>query len=76
MKTIAIIKYVFLSIGALMLAGAFYLYQDKQAFLKRAETVQGTVIELISKRSDNSTTYAPVVTFTTKKGTKSNLLHQ
>lgn len=70
MKTIAIIKYVFLSIGALMLAGAFYLYQDKQAFLKRAETVQGTVIELISKRSDNSTTYAPVVTFTTKKGNK------
>ncbi len=53
-----------------MLAGAFYLYQDKQAFLKRAETVQGTVVELISKRSDKSTTYAPVVAFATKAGNK------
>lgn len=70
MKTIAIIKYVFITIGALMLAGAFYFYQDRQAFLKKAETVQGTVVELISKRSDNSTTYAPVVSFTTKAGNK------
>ncbi|MFH6968050.1 DUF3592 domain-containing protein [Flavobacterium sp. FlaQc-28] len=70
MKTIAIIKYVFLTIGALMLAGAFYFYQDRQTFLKKAETVQGTVVELISKRSDNSTTYAPLVSFTTKAGNK------
>ncbi len=70
MKTIAIIKYVFLTIGALMLAGAFYFYQDRQTFLKKAEIVQGTVVELISKRSDNSTTYAPLVSFTTKAGNK------
>ncbi|WP_206733612.1 DUF3592 domain-containing protein [Flavobacterium sp. YO12] len=38
--------------------------------MKKAETVQGTVVELISKRSDNSTTYAPVVSFTTKAGNK------
>ena len=68
MKTLSIIKYVFLTVGAAVLAGAFYLYQDKQEFLKRAHTVQGTVVDLIPKRSDNSTTYAPVVSFKTKKG--------
>jgi hypothetical protein len=68
MKTLSIIKYVFLTIGAIMLAGTFYLYQNQQDFLKKANTVQGTVIELVANRSDNSTTYTPVVAFKTKKG--------
>lgn len=41
---------------------------DKKAFLEKAETVQGTVIEMIAKRSDDSTTYSPVVSFKTKTG--------
>lgn len=65
-----IIKYVFSIIGLALLIGAFYLYQNKQAFLKKAEVAQGTVIELQSSRSDNSTTYRPVVEFTTKTGKK------
>ncbi|MHC0447871.1 DUF3592 domain-containing protein [Flavobacterium sp. 3-218] len=63
-----IIKYVFLTIGLALLAGAFYFYQSKQAFLDRAVKVQGTVTALIPSRSDNSTTYKPVVSYTTKEG--------
>ncbi|WP_125722859.1 DUF3592 domain-containing protein [Flavobacterium ustbae] len=63
-----IIKYVFLIIGLALLAGAFYFYQSKQAFLNRAVKVQGTVTALIPSRSDNSTTYKPVVSYTTKEG--------
>ncbi|WP_281232747.1 DUF3592 domain-containing protein [Flavobacterium gelatinilyticum] len=70
MKVVSIIKYVFTAIGLALLAGALYLYLDKKDFLKNAETVQGTVVELISKRSDNSITYAPVISFTTKEGNK------
>lgn len=63
-----IVKYVFLIVGLAMLSGAIYLYQSKRAFLDRAVTVQGTVTELLPSRSDNSTTYKPVVAYTTKDG--------
>jgi len=68
MKAFSIFNYVFSIIGACLLAGAIYLYIDKQAFLEKAETAQGTVIEMIPKRSKDSTTYSPVVSFTTKSG--------
>lgn len=68
MKAFSIFNYVFSLIGAGLLAGAIYLYVDKQAFLEKAETTQGTVIEMIPKRSKDSTTYSPVVSFTTKSG--------
>ncbi|MFD1602275.1 DUF3592 domain-containing protein [Flavobacterium artemisiae] len=63
-----IVKYVFLIIGLALLGGAFYLYQNKQAFLDKAVKVQGTVTDLIASRSDKSTTYRPVVSYTTKDG--------
>ncbi|MBB4802442.1 hypothetical protein HNP37_002515 [Flavobacterium nitrogenifigens] len=68
MKAFSIFNYVFSLIGAGLLAGAIYLYVDKQAFLEKAETTQGTVIEMIPKRSKDSTTYSPVVSFITKSG--------
>lgn len=68
MKAFSIFNYVFSIIGASLLAGATYLYVNKQAFLEKAETTQGTVIEMIPKRSKDSTTYSPVVSFTTKAG--------
>lgn len=68
MKAFSVFNYVFSLIGAGLLAGAIYLYVDKQAFLEKAETTQGTVIEMIPKRSKDSTTYSPVVSFTTKSG--------
>ena len=72
MKAFSIFNYVFSIIGACLLAGAIYLYIDKQAFLEKAETAQGTVIEMIPKRSKDSTTYSPVVSFTTKSGQQIN----
>ncbi|PBJ09034.1 DUF3592 domain-containing protein [Flavobacterium sp. ACN6] len=68
MRIFSIIKYVFLIIGAALLTGAFFLYQNKSAFLEKAVSVQGTVIEMVAKRSDNSTTYSPVISFKTKSG--------
>ncbi|WET02125.1 DUF3592 domain-containing protein [Flavobacterium sp. YJ01] len=68
MKAFSIFNYVFSIIGACLLAGAIYLYVEKQAFLEKAETAQGTVVEMIPKRSKDSTTYSPVVSFTTKSG--------
>lgn len=70
MKAITIIKYVFLTIGTAMLAGAIYLYLDKQTFLEKAEVAQGKVVEMLSSRSNNSIMYRPVFEFTTKDGQK------
>lgn len=68
MKVFSIFNYVFSIIGACLLVGAIYLYINKQAFLEKAETTQGTVVEMIPKRSKDSTTYSPVISFTTKTG--------
>lgn len=68
MKALSIIKYVFATIGLGLLIGAIYLYLDKQSFLKTANVAPGLVVELRASRSDNSTTYSPVVSFTAKDG--------
>jgi hypothetical protein len=68
MKTLSIVKYVFAAIGVAMLLGAFLLYRSTSSFLAEASTAQGTVMELLPMRSDDSTTYKPVVQFTTEKG--------
>ena len=68
MKGFFIFKLVFSMVGAGLLAGAVYFYFDKKIFLEKAESTQGTVIEMIARRSDNSTTYCPVVSFKTKLG--------
>lgn len=70
MRIISIIKYVFTAIGVVLLVTAIYLYFSKLTFLKSAETAQGTVVELISKRSSNSIMYTPVISFITKEDHK------
>lgn len=70
MNIISIIKYVFTVIGLALLVGAFYLYLDKQTFVKKAEIVDGKVVELLVRRSSNSIMYTPVVSFITKEGSK------
>lgn len=59
------IKYIFALIGAGMLVGAFFLFTGTQDFLKTAKTTQGTVVDLISSRSSDSVTYAPLIEFNT-----------
>ena len=70
MKIINLLKYIFILIGLGLLAGAFYMYQNTSEFLRNATRADGTVIELIASRSSDSTTYTPVVTFTTLEGEK------
>ena len=68
MKTIAIIKYVFLLVGIGMLAGALSWYQNTQSFVAQALKAEGTVVELLRSSSSDSTTYRPVVHFSNQNG--------
>lgn len=72
MKALKIVQYAFLIIGAAMLAGTFFMVQNTQQFLQTSLKAQGTVIDLIEKRSSssssNSRTYSPKVQFTTATG--------
>lgn len=66
MKTISIVKNTFGLIGLAMLIGTLLVYQNTQSFLATAHVTNGTVIDLVSSRSNNGTTYAPVVVFYTQ----------
>jgi hypothetical protein len=68
MKAIAVIKYIFLTFGLIILIGAFFLFADTKDFLKDAQTTHGKVIELIRSRTSDSIVYMPVVEFETKEG--------
>ncbi|MBM0744338.1 DUF3592 domain-containing protein [Phormidium sp. CLA17] len=64
------IGYPFLLAGIGMLAATFFTYINTNTFLKDAIKTEGTVIELIRSRSDDSITYQPVVVFVSQKGEK------
>lgn len=64
MRVIAILKYLILLVGLGLLIVAFYLFQSSSSFLDGAVTTEGTVIELVRSRSEDSITYRPVVQFT------------
>jgi len=51
-----------------MLVGAFFLYKGTQAFLVDAIVTEGQVVDLVESRSNDSSTYAPVVEFKTFNG--------
>lgn len=68
MKVIAIMKYVFALAGIGMLAGAFFLYRSTSTFLGEAITADGTVVGLERSRTRDSSTYKPVVRFTSETG--------
>lgn len=70
MKTITISKYVFTIVGVGLLIGALFLYQSASAFLAKATTADGTVVDLVRSRSSDSITYRPVVQFMNQKGEK------
>lgn len=59
---------IFLLIGMGLLIGSFFAYQNSSSFLDAAIKTEGTVIELIASRSKNSTTYKPLVQFTSQTG--------
>ena len=68
MKVIAIVKYVFTLVGIGMLVGALLVYRSTSSFLTEAAKTEGTVVELAKSRSSDSTTYRPVVQFTSQSG--------
>jgi len=64
MKAVAVVKYTFTAVGLLMIVLALAWYANVRAFIARAAVAPGTVVDLLPSRSDNSTTWRPVVRFT------------
>ena len=62
------IKYIFAIVGALFIFGSIYSAFSTYKFLNSADIGFGEVIDLVESRSDDSTTYAPVVSFQTYNG--------
>lgn len=69
MKLASILKYLFSIVGLGLLVGTYYVYKNTGDFLKSSQVANGTVIELVSSTSDNSSTlYRPTIEFLTDEG--------
>ncbi|HEX7129392.1 MAG TPA: DUF3592 domain-containing protein [Rhodanobacteraceae bacterium] len=76
MKTVTIVKFVFLVVGVAMLAAAVYMYGNTRSFLAGAVRANGTVVALQRTESlehdDHHTyqtvSYFPIVQFTDASG--------
>lgn len=68
MKSVKIIKYVFSAIGIGLLLGAGALYQHTSAFVARASSTSGVVVELVESRSSDSVTWKPRVSYSDAHG--------
>jgi hypothetical protein len=74
MKVLKIVTRVFSILGIGMLLGSVFVYQNTRSFLAKAVEAQGRVIGLERSRSSSSSstrsssTYRPVVEFTTASG--------
>lgn len=68
MKVPSILKYVFSIVGVALFVGTLMSYKSTSDFLEEAVSVQGTVVALAKKRSEDSVTYRPVVEFVTGNG--------
>jgi Protein of unknown function (DUF3592) len=68
MRTYNLLKYIFALLGAALLLGAFFSYQNTSNFIEEAVEIQGTVTDLSYSRSDDSISYYPVVEFQTANG--------
>lgn len=67
-KSAAIFKYILFTIGLALLIGAFYIYLDKNTFLERAVTTEGTVVGSFKSTNNLNIYYHPIISFKTKKG--------
>ena len=69
-KLISITKYVFTIVGLGLLIGAFFVYKNNVSFIESAIETEGTVVDLVRSRSNDSSSYyyKPVVNFKTEKG--------
>ncbi|WP_206613484.1 DUF3592 domain-containing protein [Parahaliea mediterranea] len=70
MNALKIVPTIFAVTGLLMLGGAVWGYLNTQDFIAHATRAEGEVIDLVRSRSSDSTTYRPVVTFTSADGRK------
>ena len=68
-RQILAVIYVFFIPGFVLLSGAFYLFQQKSSFIKKSNSVYGTVIKSIPLAGNkNGSLYYPYVSFVTNSG--------
>lgn len=62
--------YVFLGVGSIMLVGALFAWNSTRAFIARAQSTTGKVIELreVRDKDGGSSTWKPVVHYATAEG--------
>ncbi len=68
MRVYNLLKYLFSLLGAALLVGAIFSYQNTVAFLDEALEVPGMVTDLVYSRSSDSSSYYPVVKFEDTSG--------
>lgn len=68
MKAMNIIKYTFTVAGICLLLGAAFAYRSTSTFLAESAKTEGTVVDFVARRSNDSITYRPVVQFTSQSG--------
>lgn len=61
-------KYLFLVVGAALMAGAGVSAKNARTFIAESVAAPGSVIDLVRRQSSDSDTYAPVVKFVTQTG--------
>jgi hypothetical protein len=67
-ESASIIRYLFMAIGIGLLVVAGFLYYNTTTFLAEAAKAEGTVMDLVLSRSDDSTTYRPLIHFQDQQG--------
>jgi hypothetical protein len=71
MKKMGLFSIIFSVVGCGLLIGTFALVHNTRAFVAKAKTAPGIVIEMLATRdSDGGTMYKPVVEFTASDGQK------
>ncbi len=78
MKIFNLIKNLFFVLGVAMLIGTYFLFKSTNEFLAKAISTEGKVIELVRKKSGNSSnnsiSYHPLVSFVDQEGYNSEFL--
>lgn len=67
-KLILFVSSTFAVVGLGMLVGALLVFRSTSTFIEASVEVEGTVLDLVQRRSNDGIVYAPLVSFSTLEG--------
>lgn len=70
MKSLQLVRLIFVLGGSALLAGAFHVAQSSRAFLAASSRAEGEVLALLPVRSGDAVTYKPFVRFQDAQGVR------